>query len=120
MSTTDSSRRQPSLTLLVVVFVGFPLVFLAFLKIRRLWEARHPAVSEHRDELVAAAVKAMKCGPDGLSVVAEEPTRARVEGCGRAATFRWSRRRSDPVPEHWHEIDPNCRVEYMGCNLPCD
>lgn len=104
----------------MILFGVLSLLFLGALKLRHLWEARHPAVTEHRDQLLDVAAKKLKCAPDVLEIIVEEPTRARVEGCGQVATFRWSRKRNSGLPDHWFDIDPTCRVDWMGCSLPCD
>jgi hypothetical protein len=119
MSTTEYKRTPITLTSTLILFVGGAVLFGGFLEIRHLWEARHPAVSEHRVELVQAAVKVMGCESIALTIIAEEPTRARVEGCNRSTTFRWGRVRGKSLPEHWHEIDPSCRIDYMGFKVPC-
>lgn len=119
MSTIEYKRTPITLTSTIILFVGGAALFGGFIGMRRFWQARHPAVSEHRVELVEAAVKRMGCEADALKIVVEEPTRARVEGCNRSTTFRWGRVRGKSLPEHWHEIDPNCRIDYMGFKLPC-
>ena len=109
-----------SLRFVLVLFVGGPLLLVGFVQLRRLWQARHPAVQEHRAELVQAAARQMGCAADKVEIAAEEPTRARAQGCGKTLTFQWGRVRGKSLPEHWHAIDPNCTIDYLGCNLPCD
>lgn len=119
MSTTEYKRTPLTPAAGLIIFVGGGLLLGGFLGIRHLWEAHHPAVSEHRTELVETAAKKMSCEPGGLKIVAEEPTIARVEGCNRSVTFRWGRVRSSDLPVHWLEIDPNCRVSFLGFDLRC-
>ncbi len=119
MSTTEIKRAPVTPAFLLIMFVGGAVFMLGFIQIRRSWQARHPAVSEHRGELAAAAAEKMRCEPDALKIVVEEPTLARVEGCSRIATFRWGRVRGKGLPMHWHEIDPSCRFNFMGFDLPC-
>ena len=119
MSTTEFKRTPVTPTFVLILFVGGAVVMQGFIQIRRFLQARHPAVSEHRGELVEAAARKMGCEPDALKVVVEEPTLARLEGCGRTATFRWGRVRGDGLPEHWHEIDSSCRLNVMGFDMLC-
>src|SRR5262249_19038767 len=113
---------QPSLAYFVGLLAFIGLGYLAIRRIQQFWDGRHPAVSEHRGELVELATKRMGCGPDALQIVAEEPTRARVDGCGHTATFRWGRVRAQGGPAHWREVDAACRPskDSFGCNIPCD
>jgi hypothetical protein len=62
----------------------------------------------------------MGCPVDSVKVFPEQPARARVEGCGHSVTFQWGQERTKRALPHWHQIDPNCSVNYMGCNLPCE
>ena len=109
-----------SLRFVLVLFVGGPLLLFGFVELRRLWQARHPAVQEHRAELIQAAARQMGCAEDKVAISPEEPTRARAQGCGKTLTFRWGRDITRRGPLGWRQIDPNCTVDYMGCNLPCD
>src|SRR5260370_36072047 len=85
---------------------------------RRWRKERPPAVKEHLAELIQAAAEQTGCPAEALKVTVEEPTRARVEACGKTVTFRWGRARRKGLRkiEHWHQIDPDCRFDYMGCN----
>lgn len=118
--------RATSASVLVVV-VGGVVFFVGLFMLNRYWGGRHPAVEEHRTDLIDAACRAMRCGNAELSLIVEGPRRARVEGCGQVRTFVWKRtivrRHPRPLtytPAKWHQIDPNCRVDYFGCSLPCD
>jgi hypothetical protein len=110
---------------LAIVSGGAAVLFFGVREYRRIQDRRHPAVDEHRDELVRAAAQALHCGEDKLTVQSQEPTLARVEGCGVSVMLRWgpvlnrtSRLRSKTP--FWHEIDPNCRIDAMGCAMPCE
>ena len=112
-------RTRP-LSSFLAIFAGGALLFIGYVWARHAWEARHPAVKEHLGELMAAAARRMACAAERVAVVAEEPTRARVEGCGQVLTFRWGQERIRRGLPHWHQIDPACRVDYLGCSLPCE
>jgi len=106
---------------LLVLFLGGIPFYLGLRQIRRWSEERHPAVKEHLAELIQAAAEQTGCPAEALKVTVEEPTRARVEACGKTVTFRWGRARRKGLRkiEHWHQIDPDCRFDYMGGNFPC-
>lgn len=119
-------RRGSPLPFLIVLLVGGAVSFLGIRYLQRRADARHPAAEEHRAELLEVAALRLNCGKDALAVRREDdPRRARVEGCGTAVTFRWGSRllRAQPrtySASQWYEIDPNCRVDYMGCAMPCE
>jgi hypothetical protein len=119
------ASSRVNLRFLAILFGGAAVLFLGVREYRKLQDRRHPAVDEHRDELVRAAAQALHCGDDKVTVQAQEPTLARVEGCGQALTLRWGPvlHRSDPrrsKTPFWHEVDPNCRVDYLGISFPCE
>src|SRR5262249_22284505 len=93
--------------LLTLYFVG-----------NHLLEKWHPPLEEHRHELMQAAVNAISCPPEKLTIVAETPRQARVEGCGSTRFFLWGRQRSGERVR-WREIDPSCTVDWLGFKLPC-
>jgi hypothetical protein len=74
--------------------------------------------------LLEIAAARLNCEKEALTVHREEdPRRAHVEGCGKVVTFRWAARlvrRQVYSAQQWYEIDPNCRVDYMGCSMPCE
>jgi len=115
------SVPRPGLVAIVVLATSVAAVALCLAadKLKRLSNERHPAVSEHGEELIETAVKRMHCERGGVTVVAEGPMRARAEGCGKTVTFFWERVRTLGGPPRWHEIDPNCTVDYMGVRIPC-
>jgi hypothetical protein len=115
-----SARARLTLPWFLAIFVGGGLLILAFITIQHLWQARHPAVEEHLAALNDVAAKRMGCAKEVLKIIAEEPTRARAEGCGQSLTFRWGSERIKRGLPHWHQIDPSCHVQYLGCSLPCE
>jgi hypothetical protein len=79
---------------------------------------QYQAVKEKRGELLQAAARSLGCPSSTWTVVEEGPRRARVDGCGQSLTLFWRRQRH--APAQWLPGDPNCRVSYLGCELPCD
>lgn len=124
-SSTDAPPRKPTVPFLMILFAGAAALFVGVRLYRKFQDRRHPAVEEHRDELLEAAAKALNCPGERVAVQVREPTLAGVAGCGKSLTFRWGtvlnrtspRRSTTPF---WHDIDPDCRIDYMGCGLPCE
>jgi len=121
-----TERRSSPLRFLLILFVAGPVFFFGIRYLQTRYDARHPAAEEHRAALLELAAARLTCGQDALTIHREEdPRRARVEGCGQSVTFRWSSRRVRAHPQtyggqQWYEIDPSCRVDYMGCAMPCE
>lgn len=104
-----------------LVFVVVALILVGGLVIvQKLMDAQHPAVTEHRSELLDAAAKATLCGRDALTVVVEGPKRARISGCGRETTLKWKRPFRNSGTTRWIQIDPNCTMDVFGFKQPCD
>jgi len=125
--TPDATARPRSpVVFLIVVFAGGGSFFFGARYLQRRADARHPAADEHRAELLEAAAARLSCGRDALMVQRDDdPRHARVAGCGKSVTFRWGARLLRARPrtysaQQWYEIDPSCRVDYMGCAMPCE
>jgi len=120
----DARPREINWGFLAVIFGGGAVLFFGVREYRTIQDRRHPPVDEHRDELIQVAARALRCDGDQLAVQAQEPTLARVEGCGQSSTLRWGpvNKQSHPLPGNapqWHEIDPNCRFEILGFTFLC-
>ena len=103
--------------LLVFLFGG--VAFAVVIGGRHLWDKAHPALAEHRIDLLQGASSYMECPAADMTLIPDAPRRARVEGCGKSVLFRWvTPRRS--ATGHWALIDPNCRTNYLGFSVPCD
>ena len=124
--TAGAERRARSPLRFVIVMLVGGVVFLGVRYLLRLNDARHPAAEEHRAELLDLAAWRLGCGKEALAVTRDEdPRHARVAGCGKSLMFRWGSRLVRARPQtysaqQWYEIDPTCRVDYMGCAMPCE
>jgi hypothetical protein len=120
----DAPPRQAKVGFLFVMFGGAGLLFFGIREYQQIQDRRHPPVEEHRDELLRAASQALGCGDDRVTVQPQEPTLARVEGCGQSRMLRWGpvskmEKRLPGNAPYWHAIDPDCRFEFLGFSVRC-
>jgi hypothetical protein len=109
------ARAQPVSARWIVSFLA--VAFLALGGIvggRYLWDQWHPALEEHRAELLDTFAGQTRCPHDDMTVVAVSATVARVDGCGRSLTFRWVSERRRSSRASWRQIDPNCFRTMLG------
>jgi hypothetical protein len=116
---TPRRRRGPVVKRLLGIFIGGAVLFMGVNRLGEAWKARHPAVKEHLAELTQVAALRLDCPQDRVTIVPENPMRARAAGCGKNVTFFWERIRTRGGPPVWHEIDPNCTFDLMGWVRPC-
>jgi hypothetical protein len=109
------AQARPVSTRWLVSFVTVVFVALGgILGGRHLWDHWHPAVDEHRDELLDAVANQTSCPKGEMTVVAVSPSVARVDGCGRSLTLRWVSEHRGWNRARWRQIDPNCFRTVLG------